>query len=36
MIHAMDGLAYFARAISYAYKIFMKLTVGIELDIANL
>jgi hypothetical protein len=32
----MDGLAYFAIAISYANKIFMKLTIGIELDIANI
>ncbi len=28
-INAMDGLAYFARAVSYEYKMFMKSTTGV-------
>jgi hypothetical protein len=27
-LHAMDGTAYFARAVSYARKMFMKLTTA--------
>ncbi len=32
-MHAMEiGVAYFARVVSYAYKMFMKLTAGINFE----